>query len=114
MDNGPFNIHAVLSKALDVEATNAVDNMRNLQNILLALLLVEGVLILPGFAYIMYVTMRDLQTARMSLFSVFLAVPRPAIIALASKEANVDEDDSDDSDIDEDNDVSKILSCVGD
>lgn len=101
MDNGPFRIHDILGTALQVEADNAVSNMKMLQNVLLALMIVEGVFVLPLFAIVMLWTMRRLQSARISLFSVFLCVPRPAIIALASRDCNLDEDESDDDDIDE-------------
>lgn len=110
LDNGPVNIHDVLATALEVEATNAVDNMKLLQNVLMALMIFEGVFVLPMFAGIMFFTMRKLQAARISLFSVFLCVPRPAIIALASREVTLDEDESDgDDDIDEDNEWMKRI-----
>jgi hypothetical protein len=109
MDNGPFNIHTVLTKALDVAAENAVQNMKDMQSILMALMIFEGVFLLPVFGFIMLYTMRKLQDSRLSLFGVFLCVPRPAVIALASKDCNLDEDASDDEDLEEDGDWMKKM-----
>jgi hypothetical protein len=76
---------------------------------MMALMIFEGVFLLPLFGFIMLYTMRKLQDSRLSLFGVFLCVPRPAVIALAAKDCNLDEDESDDDDLDDDADWAKRI-----
>jgi hypothetical protein len=69
-----------------------------MQMLVVVLLTVEGVGVCIGTLAAVIMIFRGLMRHRSALFSVFLAVPNPALRTLANKSTNIgdEEDDSDD------------------
>jgi hypothetical protein len=69
------------------------------QMLVLALLVVEGVGACLGAVALVVTILRGLMAHRMAVFSVFLAIPNTALRALANKSTNIgDEEEEEDSD----------------
>ncbi|CAG9461054.1 unnamed protein product [Pedinophyceae sp. YPF-701] len=65
------------------------------QNFLLAAALISSIGLIPIVTFALLSTTLRLVTARLKLLRVFLQVPRPVLIALATQDIGVEEDDED-------------------
>lgn len=96
IDNSPLTLYDQLTHALSQEAPITLIQLRQTVLILTVLVLVEGVFVVPLCALLIYRAVMSVMHTRMSLFSVFLLLPRPMVMSLATKEIKLDEDESGD------------------
>ncbi|GAB4819672.1 hypothetical protein N2152v2_006718 [Parachlorella kessleri] len=97
MDNSPEGISQSLLKIVDMETWLAVDKLNQVGRVTWVFLGIEAGLIIPLCAIYLIRLLYKVAIERFNLFSVFLFIPRPAVLALARAQIVVDEmDDSED------------------
>ncbi|GAB4819764.1 hypothetical protein N2152v2_006810 [Parachlorella kessleri] len=97
MDNVPRAIAQALLDVVDMELFLAVQKLEQVGKVTWALLGVEAGFVIPLAAFYILWLLYQVAIERFNLFSIFLFIPRPAVLALARAEVVVDElDDSDD------------------
>lgn len=60
--------------------------------LILVLLIVYGLVLMPIMSGVMMLLVRRAAQSRLRLFSIFMALPRPTVMALANKSINVSGD----------------------
>ncbi|GAB4819663.1 hypothetical protein N2152v2_006709 [Parachlorella kessleri] len=101
LDNSPEGISAALLKIVDMQAWLAVGKLEQVGQVTWILLGIEAGFVIPLAAIYVSRLLYKVAIERFNRFSIFLFIPRPAVLALARAEIVVDEmDDSDDDDED--------------
>mmetsp|Transcript_42099 Transcript_42099/g.134505 ORF Transcript_42099/g.134505 Transcript_42099/m.134505 type:complete len:1859 (+) Transcript_42099:564-6140(+) len=86
--NGPGVLAENMSIALALFTDMAMDSVDTLCVLLLALLVVEVVAIAPSCLFFLGRLLRRVALERLQLFSVFLMVPKPTLVALANRDVS--------------------------
>ena len=74
------NTHSALVPAQDqmlvAQASNTVNNMQRLQNIALIIAVLQSLVVVPLFSVAVYMHIAKLNDNRVSMFNLFLSIPR--------------------------------------
>ncbi|GAB4820337.1 hypothetical protein N2152v2_007383 [Parachlorella kessleri] len=94
-----------LMDALELQHQNAKDRLGQESQVMITFLAIEAAAVIPLCCLCLWVLVNLVNRARLKLFNVFLVVPRPVVMQLATKDVNVTEnevegEDGDDNDND--------------
>lgn len=112
-DMGATTLYTQLHDVLvTLSLPHVVESLRVINTATMTIYLIEGSVIIPLCALLMYVAVRNVMRTRISLFSTFLVVPKPMAMHLATRKIKLDEDDSEDE-VDDDIEFERILAAEG-
>lgn len=85
--NGPDLLFAVLNNLVSTLSLPVVmKHLALMVKICMALFVVEGAFLIPMCGLVLYIAIKRVLLARTNLYSIFLYLPRPMVLALATKE----------------------------
>jgi hypothetical protein len=82
--------------SLDLQAKDAIASINRLCFVFILVMVLEGMVVVPLAVVYMYYLLRDMCRERASLFTVFLRVPRPTVVAIVKQKLKVGDADEDD------------------
>lgn len=96
-----------LTRSIVMQAQDTIASINKLCLVFILVMVLEGMVVVPLAVAYMYYLLRDMCRERASLFTVFLRIPRPTVVAIVKQKIRVGDADEDDEDAGVEDQVSR-------